>query len=1116
MKRIKISLALASMLLSIPIASINAGDTLQIQVRDSGKWQLIGVNGLHIENGDASSNAGDTWSLITGVSNGNVMDTVDNNSSFTYYNFTASGATGNAVETTDDNASIGVKIIINELLPNDEATTIGDEVYLKGSFKVYEETSPKNSMYIKSKAEYDPVVRLIYQSNMEDTTVFLKFDNNDDSNYYIIKLDSSRTYDNALVLEGLEYNQVQDTTTNTDANITAKVVDVYDENLSDNNRSKFPNDKFLVAEEVTQKNADTNITLYKFDNNTWLIYDSRSDGDTIKNDFESFEVGKGYWAKVEQKDPTTPAGFIFATNGITNENWTSVFGNLINGWNLLSFNDDILRFSPAGIFIDINDLSSGITIKDAYGSNSFTVPDSACDTENNASAYINFKVEQTNQKGIANFKMRAFPATKGSTDGIVILSANRFEVNTTAAISIAGNTVIPDPINDFYYPPYGEYVMGLQPNESIYDLDAPIAVTLQSYDSSLQTETVDLNNTANINEYANAIKTKLDVLKDNNASVYTIDVDWDGNKDTILMATDKKFGIKEASYYKLYKMGDNGTSVYVEGNVSGADAAVVSVTTFSQTVADINNTYNTTGVKAFESNSTEQTMLLISKNAGVDIKEGNEKGVLKDLMLNHNDGNNTKKGAAIEVYDNSNFASIDVKYNNDDNYVYAEGIGQPSNVLSSLINDLEHQTVWVRDFPDNRGAIQKLAQYSGKRVKQILTAGRTDNGVRWLSLDATKSPAEWFDPDDTQTLMWTEKERGYWVLLEDYIAPTITQTVGEVIGTSVTTHFDNNISNDGTSVTKNYVRKTIPITIDGINNSEYTYASINGISYPLINNGGSRLLYIDSYAMKIAQGSSDKSITLYTYDGLGGVAKTDNAATVGVVQPSAPVIGWSETDGSLTISNTDFAHWEIHENNISDIDPSSSIKATVTDISYNMSNLQMGWSGINNAKPYYDMKVVTVGTNGFYSNIQGFKYAPVHEGTHVLSSSDTNYDKAPGTYITDPNAPAIKGDTGVQIKSLTGNTVTIAYIPQKNDDEYAQFDNSLPTTMFVEANSTHPIGVLKFQTSAYNGEKFYIYDASSKSLYYGIFNMGYGNDDARYTLTKVDNYGLDGQIIIKP
>ena len=69
--------------------------------------------------------------------------------------------------------------------------------------------------------------------------------------------------------------------------------------------------------------------------------------------------------------------------------------------------------------------------------------------------------------------------------------------------------------------------------------------------------------------------------------------------------------------------------------------------------------------------------------------------------------------------------------------------------------------------------------------------------------------------------------------------------------------------------------------------------------------------------------------------------------------------------------------------------------------------------------------------------------------------------------------------------------------------------------MFLEANSSHPIAVIKF-VSSYDGKKFFVYDASSNGLYYGVFGSSNGDDDDRYTMTKVDNYGQNGQIIIKP
>ena len=1103
-------------LLLLPVL-IFAKDTLQVEIKKSDVWQLIGVNGLHNANG-SSSTAGTTWSTISGVSGGDVMDTVDDDGNTTWYNFNA----GSAVTTTDDNASIGVLIIGGEILPNGNtaSTTTPDKVYIKGSFKTFKPTSPKSTMYLKSTSSSNPVVKITYQSNMEGTNIYIKFDNINDANYYTnIKLDSSKTFENALILAGLEYNNT--TTATTSTSLVSSILQVYDENLSDNNRSLFPYDKFNLNSGVTTKYAGTHITLFKYDSGSWKLYDSRN---TIGNDFNKFEVGKGYWAKI-QKSKSDPSGFIFATGDIRDATWTSVFGTLINGWNLLSFNDDVLRYSPTGVFVPFSSISnSGLTITDAFGSNSFELISGACDSEKNASAYINFKVMQADQNGSANFKLRAYPAQKfdGSSSGIVILSSHRFEINISTATTLAGDNLKIDPINNQYYPKYGEYMLGVKPNDAVFNLNAPIKATLQGYDNTAVNDSrVDLTD-KNLTGFATELNNALANIKKNNAYTYLIDTNWNGNNETILMAADIKFGIKESSYYKLFKQVDSGTNIYVEGNLTGTSAPQVSVdSNFTITVEDINNTYSQNGVKAFATKPSKNIMILISDQRGLDIKEGNSKNVIEDLPISFNDGNNTKKGAFTEVYDSSDLIKIVVNYDNNDTYDYTNRkIGQAKQPPTYLTPNLGHQTVWVRDFPLGVGAIQKMAKLSNKRVKLIFTAARTPNGARWLSLDATKSPAVWYDVNDTQTLMWTEKERGYWVYLEDYTAPTITQTAGAPTSTVVTTHFDNNVSSSGTSTTYNYVRKDIPVTVSGIDpkyqDSEFTYASVGGTSFPLINNVGSRLLSVDSYGMDIPQSTSDTSIDLYTYDGVGGDAKTTAITTVGVIQPSAPSLSWGAT-GELTIANTGFVSWQIHEGNISDIDINASLKASVTATNFDLSSLGLdpNWNKITDATPYFEMKVVTVGGNGFYSDIQAFKYAPVHENTHVLSTSLTTYDEAPGTYITSTTAPTLIADSGVGLKSLTGKFVTMAYQPLTNDNEYVRLNNNLPKIMFVQDLNNNPIATIKF-VDDYIGEKFYIYDANSTSLFYGKFQTGYDNYGQRYTLTKIDNYGNNGQIIIKP
>ena len=1106
-KSVVISLIASSYLLS--------NDTLQVEIFNSDKWQLIGVNGLHNESSTNSSGAGNNWDEVNGISSGDTKDTVDSSDAITWYNYDSSNS---AVETTDDNASLGILMIKDRKLPDGSTTNNGDVVYVKGNFKPFDPTSTKKSMYLKGKSTDDPVLKIVYQADMEDTDIYIKFNNqNNDADFYInIKLNDKYTYDNAFVLDG---NKRADTIVAPTVTTTpqVKILDVYDENLSDNNRSKFPSDKFVFADERTAKYSDTNITVFKYENGRWSLFNSRNINNN-DNDFDYFEVGTGYWTKV-QKSKDDPVGFIFATNSITDATWNTIYPNLSDGWNLISYNDEIFRVSPTGVFIELSKIKdSGLRITDAYGANSVEIISDACDTEKNASAYINFKVEQARQKGIANFALRAYPAQNydRSKSGIVIISERRFEVNATSNsdfTTLAGDTLQTDDINNQFFPKYGEYLLGVKPNDSIFNLDAPIFVTIQGYDTITNDSKVDLSN-QDLSGFADRLNSGLSNIKKDHSAVYLIDTNWDDQNETILMAVDKRFGIKESSYYKLFKQIDSGSKVYVEGAITGKTAPIATVdSNFSKTVEDINNTYDTSKVKAFETNSTLKTLALISEQADLDLKEDGTKNSFEDLKIGFDDHNDTEKGAILQVYDVMNFADAAVYYYNDDEYNTTKKTGQTNTDLSSITLDLKHQTFWTKDFATDSGIIQKMAKLSGKKIEKIFSASNTENGTRWLSLDATKPLNEWFRYND-QDLMWTEKERGYWVYLTPYTPATITHTLNGVSGTKVTTHFNNNISTNGTSTTDNYIRKDISISTAGAGVLEYTYASIDGKTYPFINNSNTKIVRIDSYEMGLEQNPIDISISLHTYDGLGSEIHTPDIATVSIVQPSAPSLSWDATTGDLTISNTDFTKWEIHENNISDIAPEDSLKATVTGSSYKLSDLELDgdWSKITDTKPYFDLKVVTVGSNGFYSDIQAFSYSPVHENTHVLTTNSTTYDELPGTYIA--NETALTRDSGVGLKSLTNNTITLAYHPQKKDGVYLKLGETIPNVIVVDYNSTR-LATIKF-VDEYIGKKFYLYDGASKTLLYGTFTTGHDSSDNAYTLTAVPNYGHEGQIIIKP
>ena len=209
-----------------------------------------------------------------------------------------------------------------------------------------------------------------------------------------------------------------------------------------------------------------------------------------------------------------------------------------------------------------------------------------------------------------------------------------------------------------------------------------------------------------------------------------------------------------------------------------------------------------------------------------------------------------------------------------------------------------------------------------------------------------------------------------------------------------------------------------------------------------------------------------------------------------------------------------FSSWRLYKNNISDLDKSINLieqnTSDVKTIDLSDLNIDNSWSNIS-----YTLKLVTVGSNGFYSNIRAIKYAPVHENSHVLKSSGS-YDKYPKDY-TQTTPTTLSKDSGVSIKSLNSSkTIYMSYQPIKNSDQsdYLSFTNEMPYVMYVKAGSSD-LAVIKF-ISSYLGDRFYIYDDDSKKLYYGTFNTGYEyKGDGAYSLTEIENYDLNGQAIIK-
>ena len=79
------------------------------------------------------------------------------------------------------------------------------------------------------------------------------------------------------------------------------------------------------------------------------------------NQFDRFTPGRGYWVKATSQQAHddgnyTKVGLIVKDAPDIDEDY--LYGNIENGWHMLSFGDMDLRYSPTGVFMDWTTIAS--------------------------------------------------------------------------------------------------------------------------------------------------------------------------------------------------------------------------------------------------------------------------------------------------------------------------------------------------------------------------------------------------------------------------------------------------------------------------------------------------------------------------------------------------------------------------------------------------------------------------------------------------------------------------------------------------------------------------------------------------------------------------------------
>jgi hypothetical protein len=763
--------------------------------------------------------------------------------------------------------------------------------------------------------------------------------------------------------------------------------------------------------------------------------------------------------------------------------------------------------------------------------------------------------------------MRAYPTASGgangATAGIYIISDRKFESNvTTNVVSLTGDSTLVNTIDNNVTSQYGEYIIAFQPitnyTNGATNGSGHIQIYFDGYtytSGGEATSSVYANleadaSVANVITSIDTALTAAGTLKNSDGdslvvNVFGMDTNFDGTDDTVGIAANALFGIADTSRVKIYKYNATADGTFrVEGTGKGTSTALAFDKDDGDTLCSAVNVVgvlSATGVECLNYTTDNNYSILFGDTyakATYPVTEVEYLELGQATQVNDVTTYSTwdaTKGPIGEVYGirqlttatvatdyNSSFITQDlsVSYNTS-----SSGKADGNLTLSAAVSNLSNTIYWADDMPGSTSPIIDIAQNAGKKIVAMLTAAQISDGansdVRWLALDATKTPDTWYDKEytDTQELLWTEKEKGYWVKLDTFTPTAITLDATNSSytngATTVQSHFNNTLDSSGQGETTNHINRSLKVVLEGLSN-ENTYtvgAVIGGVNYPLRKNAQGKFeLRVNDTEMGFTEieGTTDYSITLTASDGFGNYFADSTTYEAGFTAPTTPSVAWNADGKGLTVSATNAATYELHEGNISDYAQSSSLVTSgaataFTDLTTFTSAL--GWDDINFNNKYYDIKIIAKSSDHLYSDIQAIKYVPAYINSSILESVAGSVDALPYSY---KSGAQLTSSTGVQLRGTDAGTYTLAYEEKSNASflgntiaTYYQADDGIMQITFDQVYDTG------------TGDPFYV-EYNSRT-YYGEFNASATDPATPHKLTEITAYtGTNTQAIIKP
>lgn len=1102
-----------------------------------------------------------------------------------------------AIDLGDDSLSLLEKAVVVVGRPEGPSATNGKDY-----------GSSMRTMYMASPlSSGEPDMMIVYQATMEgelfkvsfqdDNATAWDFTGNDADDVYVGRLGHNYTYDNPMTAADLT---LLEETSGTSGSTSQYAQIVGDSASFDMNISAFF-DEAYTSEEAYDGNRsvlDGNLTMYRYaaDAGLWDIYTAEGDGsdeDTTLGT-NNLRTGYGYWVRVnanagaEVADGYQP-GFLARDSVRGSADFYD--GKLSEGWNLLAFDDTTLRYVTSGLVIPDGE-GAGTNVFSPFGDANVTFGTGA------AAACRNFNIHVDGNNSLqtrANtLDVRCFYDAAGTQS--VLVSDKPFFITVAAAATpdnittLAGTPITAADMVDVngtgarhgIRTVLGEYAVVVQRNEDFVTHADTVGNLIVGVPSWMDVDPLEHNakdTVANINTAFNGFMTGGDVGA-NAAQVIELDLNSTVSNVTetadqgraILLAADERFFVRDGTYIRLFDTTQVGTD-QSDGNQSKLMITYDgnSYTTDEITWIEADGTYacdniaaavtaaGATDVAVLCPNDTNRTVMFVSGNQlNFDVKEVNTS---TELLQDRHEGstadtNETFKGPFRRIYQPSMLAKA--TYSHDTN----------STSITANLDNLTYTAQWAEDFPNN-GPLYYMAG-NGYKPEMFITAVTSDGGmsanqagtISWKALDTTRDPVEWFDAANAFELFWAEKERGYWVYLEDGYTNPVTADNTRVSSRVVTKHFNNAINPaTGVGTVFNWFDGQLTSDVGGLVRADYT----SGQSYNVLSRIDSSAVPMSTTGSVFAGGTSAFTAYLNDFevgslrpttlidanvtasDGLGG--RAEDGVQIDYVKPATPTLAFNENAIDVT-TNEHAAQILIFDGNISDADHEpvhtaatagdannttvSIDMATVSGISY-PDDMDVNGTGYNHGAdfPAYtavvsdlrfvastgDADTVSGGLASgasVYSDMRQQYYVPAYSGTGHLAVGPTDTD----TNSTDPYLYNYGGTTGqatrdygVQLQLATAGQsfiTTLIFEP-----ESVELAGNTPTHAELTING-NTVAVMGFIKGTYEGKVFFVHqvsdaDGAQGTWYYGIFPGDDGSDtwgDSGYNLELTEITGL--------